>query len=798
MDPAVHNCKKDALSPSLAAAAATTSAVVTAVVAASVAGAVAGSVAGAVAGSSAAPAPGASVYQLIGATQFMGLFGKMVDKSQPPEPIEIEKPLTEARRRRMIQENRLRRKSEEEKSEASAFSDAFAWANLKFDNLFKFNENSCGKKFLSDFWATTGTFISAVCGSFGFRTILDFFTRKAFAHVSGEAPQDAIKGMEPGAHELHIIKTSHLGLCQAMGALLCVAKYSGCPCGWLNNALWSMAIMWLFAMPIGAMVLLAWQYYDSSRRGAIHFEQNPGSSWMAFFKKIGAVQSEKGAESFVNPPTVHAMIKFLLAIAGALCTLLGLKATMTFSSFGCALDCTNPATGKYDVRQGFKYCTWGEDPVCEPTAPEMIVLWVMGVLLTALTSLIGSKMGRSFIVALTNSISKSIGIEYKMHPETLVIKPWHKPTPGLRGEPGKMNYMGRTLTQIADLSAKFSALTDPDMQKDLRVRGKWKNKDTFAMFYGDFNHNGIIWALFLMLKNLLVGIMLTNCDVTMCSIPCPCGTDAEYTVSAPLLGLDGKVWTIAVMYLLEFLVLAFFSPDNDLINGYKMAFQQMQQSIVMLIAALTATNYISAEAGAGALVTLGTIQVALAMPEQIFGVVKTFVLKSGDKTKAPDFPTTQAELDLKDELSIGMEKKLNSAKEIVDKAMKLGPFMKAGNVEEVFRRILMDKELMELFNVLNPGCLNGLFGTIFTLDPIVDGLTMIKDNMIIIKAPVDKLLAVEWVHCVDFKIGIDALYDIKEAVETLGDTIRAMMAGKVDEAVGVLMGSGAMISCLEV
>jgi len=39
----------------------------------------------------------------------------------------------------------------------------------------------------------------------------------------------------------------------------------------------------------------------------------------------------------------------------------------------------------------------------------------------------------------------------------------------------------------------------------------------------------------------------------------------------------------------------------------------------MLIAALTATDAISAAAGAAALISLGTIQVALAMPEQIMG-----------------------------------------------------------------------------------------------------------------------------------------------------------------------------------
>jgi hypothetical protein len=70
------------LSPELAAQAVATSSVVAGVVAAVVSGAVAGSVAGAVAGSTAASSAGpggASVYQLIGATQFMNVFGAMMD-----------------------------------------------------------------------------------------------------------------------------------------------------------------------------------------------------------------------------------------------------------------------------------------------------------------------------------------------------------------------------------------------------------------------------------------------------------------------------------------------------------------------------------------------------------------------------------------------------------------------------------------------------------------------------------------------------------------------------------------------
>jgi len=64
---------------------------------------------------------------------------------------------------------------------------------------------------------------------------------------------------------------------------------------------------------------------------------------------------------------------------------------------------------------------------------------------------------------------------------------------------------------------------------------------------------------------------------------------------------------------------------------------------------------------------------------------------------------------------------------------------------------------MEIFNILRPGCLNGLFGSLFTMDSIKEGLASLKEDVPIIAAPIDKLLSVEWQHCVDFKVGLDAL-----------------------------------------
>jgi len=117
------------------------------------------------------------------------------------------------------------------------------------------------------------------------------------------------------------------------------------------------------------------------------------------------------------------------------------------------------------------------------------VFWAIGAILVYLSSAgVGSKYGRKFVLAVTNFFSKSIGVEYKMHAETLVIRTWHVPTPGLRGEPGSMSMMGKFFNSLADASAKISAATDPEMQKELRNIGTWKKKDAYSMFYGSFQY----------------------------------------------------------------------------------------------------------------------------------------------------------------------------------------------------------------------------------------------------------------------------------------------------------------------
>ena len=226
--------------------------------------------------------------------QFMALFGKMTDKAMVPAPINPEVPFKDDNERRQYLNERRRmmlRRQGDGGGQAGAFSEAFDWANLKFGDIFKLREDSCAGTHLKDFFATVGTFASALFGSGFFRAVLDFFIRTIIKIASGETPTAAAPGMQAGEHELHIIKTSYLGLCQAMGALICTARYTACPCGWLGRALWALIFMWMFCVPVGFIVLFGWKMHAVLKRGDAQFERNPGSSWFAFFKKIHAVQA---------------------------------------------------------------------------------------------------------------------------------------------------------------------------------------------------------------------------------------------------------------------------------------------------------------------------------------------------------------------------------------------------------------------------------------------------------------------------------------------------------------------------
>ena len=87
---------------------------------------------------------------------------------------------------------------------------------MRFDGVFALRPNSCAGRILQPFFGVVGTFISSLFGGSVIRNAVTYASHAAFAFFSnsngGAAPPPAAGMLE---YELHVIKTAHLGLCQA-------------------------------------------------------------------------------------------------------------------------------------------------------------------------------------------------------------------------------------------------------------------------------------------------------------------------------------------------------------------------------------------------------------------------------------------------------------------------------------------------------------------------------------------------------------------------------------------------------
>ena len=97
---------------------------------------------------------------------------------------------------------------------------------------------------------------------------------------------------------------------------------------------------------------------------------------------------------------------------------------------------------------------------------------------------------------------------------------------------------------------------------------------------------------------------------------------------------------MVVLYLFELLIYTFYSPDVDAINGLKTAAQAGLQNITIAAAALVASGAVGSHSGESFCIQVSLIQVFLAIPEQVWGIVSKTVLKKSGPPGEPDFKTT--------------------------------------------------------------------------------------------------------------------------------------------------------------
>ena len=226
---------------------------------------------------------------------------------------------------------------------------------------------------------------------------------------------------------------------------------------------------------------------------------------------------------------------------------------------------------------------------------------------------------------------------------------------------------------------------------------------------------------------------------------------------------------IAVLYLVELTIHTFYSPDVDMINGFKMAAQVALQTIVILSAALVASGRITSNYGEHICVQISLIQIFLAVPEQIWGVVSKTILRKSGPPRESDFKATSAEIALdREKKSISLRFRLKACATVLKSIKYLAPVLKTGDTKGILVEVTIRKKLLLSLEMLQGGKLCVIFEDIFRCKGVRQALEHEMRCRPEISPAVQALLANPWHTSVDFRDGIYHIYKIKAILEGSG------------------------------
>ena len=307
------------------------------------------------------------------------------------------------------------------------------------------------------------------------RTLLGSASEYFHSVVSGERAAKSLPGFALGDYEFHILKTAHLGLCQAAGSALSSAMDTTCSCGWLSQALWTLLICWLFALPLGLIGFVIIRNSKSIHRKTVKYKKPIGAaSWSAFLSRIRRASGT--AEDFCRPPVFHSLIRVAVGSTGAVCILMGIRA----------------GTAQNAIESG--------------------ILFSAGAILNWIASHMSCNIGRHLVVMITNLFAGLIGKKYIIESGGSVREEDTTPSKAACG-----GCIAACFTLLGTIIAKFQEATNQDNVGLLRNRGRWVKKDSLRVFYSEFSQWGMLFSAFVMFKNVAIGIFLSS--VLLNSIP---------------------------------------------------------------------------------------------------------------------------------------------------------------------------------------------------------------------------------------------------------------------------------------
>ena len=222
---------------------------------------------------------------------------------------------------------------------------------------------------------------------------------------------------------------------------------------------------------------------------------------------------------------------------------------------------------------------------------------------------------------------------------------------------------------------------------------------------------------------------------------------------------------MAGLYLVELMIHVFYSPDVDVINGLKMAVQVALQTIVILTAALVTSGRVKSNYGEQLCVQVSLVQIFLAIPEQIWGVVSITVLRKGPP-REPDFKTTAEELAVARERgAVSFMQKIKAGGTILKSIKSMAPVLKQGDPVAIIVEIVVHKQLLDSLEMLENSHLCILFEDIFHCQRVRNALEREAKSQPELSSSIQALLANKWHTSVDLRNGMFHLYSIQELLE---------------------------------
>ena len=167
---------------------------------------------------------------------------------------------------------------------------------------------------------------------------------------------------------------------------------------------------------------------------------------------------------------------------------------------------------------------------------------------------------------------------------------------------------------------------------------------------------------------------------------------------------------MAGIYVAESVIHLIFSPDRDVFNGMKTAAQSMQQTVIMVIAAVTASGGLSQDVGEYICIQLSIVQVALALPEQMWTTMKSTCLSKQGTPKDSDFKMTEDELKEENlQRNTGLSVKVQAAKAVITELRSTLQLMQNGDLVKALVAVLTNKNLIVSITNVIPGSINTIF-----------------------------------------------------------------------------------------